>query len=556
MYVIAVIIIIVVLFTWINVRNILQRKDTFSEKFGKEKGSFKYEDEIATLSYYNNSKKTDKDIDDITWNDLDMNRIYNDMNTTLTNTGEEYLYSLLHKVEYENTLLVERERVTKILNENEYIRIKLQVALCQFGKIYNSSMYETLDQCRKIHRESLFPHLLICFSVIFSCILLIWNYWVGGIYLGISLTISILSYYRTMRKIPDSNQWNLKYFAKMIRTVSKISKLHCDELDSYFIELRYLKKLFKGVQIKSFFVSSGVGFIADTIDLLLDYLRIFTHINIIMVYDMSKIIEKNFIEVERIFELIGFFDSMIAIASYKRQLPYYSTPKLRNDGEKQIQIIDIYHPLVEKPVVNSINEQKGILLTGSNASGKSTFLKAIAINAIFAQTMYLSTSRSYTASYFQIYTSMALTDNLYTRDSYFIVEIKALKRILEQLNKDIPILCCIDEVLRGTNTLERIAASSEILAQLGNANVICVVATHDIELAHILASCYENYHFKEEIVGDQVVFNYKLYNGMSTTRNAIKLLKMLGYSTDIVNKSNCRLDEFMNSGIWNPVINS
>lgn len=556
MYVIGVIVIIVVLFTWMNIKNILLRKIRFNEKFGKEKGSFKYEDEIATLSYYNNSKKTVKDIDDITWNDLDMNRIYNNMNTTLTNTGEEYLYALLHKVEYEDTLLEERERVIKILDENQDIRIELQVALSQFGKIYNYSMYETLDQCRKIHRESNYPHLLICLSVIFSCILLIWNYLVGGICLGISLVISILSYYRTMRKIPDSNQWNLKYFAKMVRTVSKISKLHCDELDSYFIELRYLKKLFKGVQIKSFFVSSGVGFIADTIDLILDYIRIFTHINIIMVYDMSKIIEKNFKEVERCFEIIGFFDSMIAIASYKRQLPYYSIPKLSNDGVKQLQIIDIYHPLVDKPVVNSINEQKGILLTGSNASGKSTFLKSIAINAIFAQTMYFSTSKSYTASYFQIFTSMALTDNLYTKESYFIVEIKALKRILEQLNKDTPILCCIDEVLRGTNTLERIAASSEILAQLGNSNTICVVATHDIELAHILAPCYENYHFKEEIVDDKVIFNYKLYNGMSTTRNAIKLLKMLGYSTDIVDKSNYRLDEFMNSGIWNPVINS
>ena len=416
------------------------------------------------------------------------------------------------------------------------------------------SMYETLDKCRYIYRESMVPHFIICSLVIFSFIILFWNYLIGGVCVVISLVLSITTYYRAMRKIPLSNQWHLKYFSKMIRTVSKMSKLHCHELESYFTELRNIKKIFKGVQLKSIFLSTGAGFIADSIDLVLDYIRMFTHVDIIMIYNMSKIIEAHFNEVERLFELIGFFDSMIAIASYKRQLPYYSTPKLSNDGVKKLQIVDLYHPLVEKPIVNSINENKGILLTGSNASGKSTFLKAIAINSILSQTLYISTSRNYVGNFFKVYTSMALTDNLIGRDSYFIVEIKALKRILEQLNNEIPILCCIDEVLRGTNTLERIAASSEILEQLGKTNAICVVATHDIELAHILDSLYTNYHFKEEIVDNQVIFNYKLYKGISTTRNAIMLLKMLGYTNDIVNRANRRLDEFISTGIWVPTI--
>ena len=103
-----------------------------------------------------------------------------------------------------------------------------------------------------------------------------------------------------------------------------------------------------------------------------------------------------------------------------------------------------------------------MLLTGSNASGKSTFLKSVALNAILAQTIYTVMADSYRAPYFRIYSSMALKDNLMGNESYFIVEIKSLKRIYESADEKVPMLCLIDEVLRGTNTVERIAASSQI----------------------------------------------------------------------------------------------
>ena len=127
----------------------------------------------------------------------------------------------------------------------------------------------------------------------------------------------------------------------------------------------------------------------------------------------------------------------------------------------------IHHPLISDPVPNSITEDRCALITGSNASGKSTFIKSLGINAILSQTIYTSLSREYKANFFLIYSSMALKDNILGNESYFIVEIKSLKKkILDNAGKDYPILCFIDEVLRGTNTLERIAASSRILASI------------------------------------------------------------------------------------------
>ena len=148
---------------------------------------------------------------------------------------------------------------------------------------------------------------------------------------------------------------------------------------------------------------------------------------------------------------------------------------------------------------------------------------------------------------------MALHDNLLGGESYFIVEIKSLKRIMDEAEKGEPLLCIIDEVLRGTNTIERIAASSEILNALSLSHVVCFAATHDIELSQILKDVYENYHFEEEVTGQDVRFNYMLKPGNASSRNAITLLEMLGYDKSIVKDARAEAGVFETEGIWKPL---
>jgi Mismatch repair ATPase (MutS family) len=146
---------------------------------------------------------------------------------------------------------------------------------------------------------------------------------------------------------------------------------------------------------------------------------------------------------------------------------------------------------------------------------------------------------------------MALRDNILSNESYFIVELKSLKRIIDVVNLGIPCLCIVDEVLRGTNTIERIAASSEVLTSLNSNNCICIAATHDIELTTILDDKYENYHFREEFTEDNnIAFNYTLYPGKSSTKNALKLLKIIGYDSSIVKRAQERSDKFISKGLW------
>ena len=179
----------------------------------------------------------------------------------------------------------------------------------------------------------------------------------------------------------------------------------------------------------------------------------------------------------------------------------------------------------------------------------------MAINAILAQTLYTCTAGFYRAPFLKVMTSMALRDDIGGGDSYFIVEIKSLKRILDESKKEEPLLCIIDEVLRGTNTIERIAASSRILSVLHKRWILPFAATHDIELSYILKDIYTNYHFEEEIEGNQVIFNYLLKEGMATTRNAIRLLDMLGYEKEVVKEASQAAADFERTGVWGKIKN-
>lgn len=215
---------------------------------------------------------------------------------------------------------------------------------------------------------------------------------------------------------------------------------------------------------------------------------------------------------------------------------------------------DFYHPLLSKPVPNSGKISNDSIITGSNASGKSTFIKALAINGILAQTIYTCAATEFKLRHSIIITSMAVRDNITEGESYFIKEIKSLKRILDKV-QDVPCMCFVDEILKGTNTIERIAASAAVLKYLHDKDCLCMTASHDIELTQILENKYDNYHFREEINDDGISFDYKLKNGPSQTRNAIRLLDYMNFEDKIVEDAQNLANNFTKEKVW-PVMRS
>jgi DNA mismatch repair ATPase MutS len=527
----------------------LRLKDQWG-KFPEEDYTFEKLESLKT--FYHSIKNDRLDVDDITWNDLDMDEIYRMMNQTQSSIGEEYLYALLRKPCFSKEELEERNRLMKFFTENEDARMKLQTKLYPIGKLSRISVFDYINRLGELEPKSNLVHYFMIFGLLASILLILVNPALGGILTVLFVANNIYQYYREKSRI-EKYLTVFSYLCRLLDGIKEIYRLDIPEIKKYSDLLKQDSEIFKSFRRGSVLLTpkQATGRFEDVI---LDYIRMLIHIDLIKFNSMLSFFKKNREVLNRIYKNVGFLDSMIAAASFRKLIYYYCEPKLTKSGHPHLMVTDLYHPLLEKPVPNSITEERSVLLTGSNASGKSTFIKTLAINAILAQTIFTSVSKSYQASYFQIYSSMALRDNILSNESYYIVEIKSLKRILDSVNNEIPTLCFIDEVLRGTNTLERIAASSRILSSLARMNTMVFAATHDIELTQILESDYSNYHFQERIESNQILFDYKLYQGKAISKNAIKLLNMMGYPKKIILSAEDAAEEFLNKGEWGKMI--
>lgn len=498
--------------------------------------------------YYNSIRDDNLDVDDITWNDLELDELFIQMNNTQCSIGEECLYALLRKPCFTAEELVERSRLMDYFQQNEEKRTELQLSLKKIGKVSTISVYEYMSRLGDEKPSSNLPHYFMLFGLLLSIGLIFLKPGVGSLCTVFFVSLNIYRYFACKAKI-EKFLTVFAYILRLLHHAEAITRLDMPEIAAYQAglreELKEYRKFRRGAGILT--SSSGTG---DMMQALLDYVRMLFHVDLIKYNSMLSIFKKKRESLNRIYQTIGLLDSCLAASSFRCRLPYYSLPKLSADRTPQFQVSDLYHPLLSEPVANSISEKKSVLITGSNASGKSTFIKTLAINALLSQTIYTSISKSYKGSYFTIFSSMALRDNIFMNESYYIVEIKSLKRILDHVNQRYPMLVLIDEVLRGTNTLERIAASSRILQTLAGKNVLCFAATHDIELTYILENYYSNYHFQERIEKDRILFDYKIYPGRAVSRNAIKLLSLLGYSPEIIRSAETATEDFLQYGEW------
>ena len=336
----------------------------------------------------------------------------------------------------------------------------------------------------------------------------------------------------------------------MLKFSEKVEKLSISELELYLSDLKKCRKKFGNFKRKTYFFVAGAAVSGGPETILIEYFNYMFHFDLIQFPGIVKELKNHLDDFEKMTSVIGLLESMAAIASFRAMMQEHTVPVLKKSKTGFLNMDEGYHPMISDPVKNSIKVERGVLLTGSNASGKSTFLKTVAINAILAQTVHTCMAKRYESSFFRIYSSMALRDDLVGQESYYIVEIKALKRILDVLDEEMPVLCFVDEVLRGTNTVERIAASSQILKSLSREDVICFAATHDVELTHMLEKEYDNYHFQEEVKDDDILFNYLLYPGRATSRNAIKLLSIMGYDQKIISSAETSAERFLKTGEW------
>jgi hypothetical protein len=248
-------------------------------------------------------------------------------------------------------------------------------------------------------------------------------------------------------------------------------------------------------------------------------------------------------------DVVGAVDAALAVGAFRGATPRWTRPRF--DGpDASVVVDDVRHPLLAAAVPNSIavRPPDGLLLTGANMSGKSTFLRTLGVNVVLAQTLHTCLASAYRAPVLKVRTLMGHADGLVAGRSYYLSEVLGAIELVRASETGEPHLFLLDELFRGTNASERIAAAAAVLEHLARVRDggrhLVVAATHDGELNDILAAWYAPFHFGDRFGAAGLEFDYRLTPGPATTRNAIRLLAANGAPDGLVHRAQGLADAF------------
>jgi len=490
--------------------------------------------QIKTL--FDLSEKNEFTLDDQTWNDLIMNEVFYELDRTYSTEGEAALYKMLRNPIMDEEKLKERRKLIDLFKEDLDLTVDLRRIL--YNMIFDSKnkliemINESLPASKlKYYIYSVYgivPILLILAAIIFKEPKLM-------IILMVDIFVKI---YLHSKESDTINAIGLVYLRDLINAANQLSGIKNKEIKSYTTKMKDLLKELKTIDKSTYLLklinSFGGFFEMFSIPFLIEestYYRISGQ----LLGKRDKILE--------LYYLVGEIDALTSVAIYKKNNEEKCcNPKFIK--ETSLKITGGIHPLLKKPVANSINiSKKGIVLTGTNMSGKSTFLRMISTNILLAQTFNFALAHEYEGCLLNIVSSISPKDDIMSGKSYYLAEAESILRIIKASQNEIPVFSPIDEIFRGTNPIERISSSAEILNYINKGKSICIVATHDRELSDMLKENYDFYYFSEEVDSQNgLKFDYKLKKGISKTRNAIKLLEYVGYPKEIVENAYKRVE--------------
>ena len=517
----------IILITLVNVIiSIIERRKQIAKINTLWDNKLKLESFIRPNSRFDAQYRTYRDhynkqsfIDDKTWSDLNMDTLFHKINFNFTAIGEMRLYATLRGM-----FKVNQTSLINMFKDNKVFRLNVSYILSKIGK----NVYPLFpDQMLPSKRNILLIFCPLLPFIGFAFIFLIPS---KGILICLTFMIlnAILSF--KLKKSYDQDLKSVFYTANVIKQSQALSKI--ESTPAISVDFTHFKasRRFSGLLAR---VESQ-----DMVSSIIMFIKLVFMIDYVLFHLIQRSYFKYQEEVMACYDYISILDNHYSIAMYQHTLTHYCYPKI-NNNINGLQMKSIIHPLLdeENAIANTIDISNHILLTGSNASGKSTFMKAVALNLILAQSIQTATAHSFIYQPGYVMTSMANADDVLSGDSYFMSELKSIRRLFNtyQCNK---IYCFIDEIFKGTNTTERIAASESVLSYLDNQKAYQVIAaTHDVELSTLLENTYNNYHFNESIQENSIFFDYKIKPGKANTRNAIELLRITQFPIDIYQRA-------------------
>ena len=453
---------------------------------------------------------------------------------TTSKVGQQYLYYKLRTI----TDISELKRfgkLTELFKSDETLRFNSQLELTKLSS--NKAYYlEEIFHSQNVAKSSkiwLFRFLSIAaiLTIILSFFNQIWFLFLIPIFF-----INLVFHYKNKSSI----QLYLNGVGQLTASYHLARKLSSSEkIRSFYKDFSYLKNV-KSILSKIRFIEWEKKLDNEYALLfwfISEIIKITFNLEPILFYSFQKSLVNKENDLKDLFLFIGEIDSAISCASVQTNNTKYCKPNFIN--KKEVFAEEIYHPLIENCIPNNLNlENKSLLLTGSNMSGKTTFIRTFSINAILGQTLNFCFAKKLETPFFKIYSSIRISDDLINSTSYYLEEVVRIKELIEASKKEDCCLFILDELFKGTNTVERIAAGKSILSYLNKKTHTVMVSTHDLELTDLLKQeNFDLYHFSETIENDQLIFDHKIKPGKPQSGNAIKILELYDYPFEIIEDS-------------------
>ena len=505
------------------------------ESFGQLKDdNFNFENIEKYFRNKDNSKAYQV-LSDKTCNDLDFDDLFMFLDRTNSKVGQQYFYNKLRVINFDKEEVKFNEDLINELSINSELRVSIQNKL---DKLNHKDAYYISTLFQETHIKPpkwFFAIKILSFSSLVSLILGFFNPMFFILLLGMFCVNFVLHYW---------NKNNLVQYVSSIPQLIKLNNIASHLFNNSLFkkinpELSKSIKLINEVKNRMHFFQLEAklqGELEIIAWLFFEILKTMFLLEPLLLFGVLKRLNTKRNEIENVFKFVGHIDMLISIASLRNGLDTFCLPEINQ--KDTIEAKNISHPLIFNCTTNSINiSEKSVLLTGSNMSGKTSFIRAIGINVITGLTINTCFAESMTFPLLKVFSAIRISDDLMNDKSYYFEEVLTIKEILKESVSGNKNLFLLDEMFKGTNTVERISAGKSVLSALAKHNNKILVSTHDIELTDMLSNEYDLYHFSETVENETVGFDYKLKRGKLQNRNAIRILEINNYPKEVINEA-------------------
>lgn len=496
------------------------------------------DNDIKAYDTYRNRTFGEQGLPENVRHELNIESLCERIDFTSSCIGRQYLYHIICKDEISE--IRDNESLIKELHDDISLRKQLVGLLGKLNKPDAYTITELLHGRHADYSQSYIYAINICRWLPLFFLLCTFMSNIPGQFLILLLASYIANCYLHLKQ---KSQLSLYYFSipqlyRLIQTAKKVAEFSIftetdRDIHNYISNLKELTKKLRLFRI-SINLDSNAAMPLFMFTELLDIFFLHTVTNVISSF---RLIESKRKEIDGVFRFIGLLDVICSLSFLREELPYYCYPSKSENGEK-LSAKSVYHPLIDNCVPNDISiSTKSILITGSNMSGKTSFIRTIAINAITGKTLNTCFAHEFRLDTERHILSVINTeDDLDKGKSYFLTETENVKKVFDRAISGNHILV-FDELFKGTNTAERISINAAVLKEMAGHNNIVLASTHDNELTSLLDNEYELYHFCEDIENEKLAFDYKIKKGAANEGNAIRILRIYGYPDYIIEEA-------------------